>query len=96
MSIYYLGQVDAEFSFDFFGQGSVVSIPALHAVLEHATEDQFSHHVDGTRNDIALWVREVVKDEALSHLLEIHPTQQEMTAILKMRIAQLEKKAGWK
>ncbi len=42
----------------------------LYAFLRSSDDESFRHHVDGTRNDYANWVRDVIMDEDLASYMD--------------------------
>jgi len=42
----------------------------LYAYLKGCDEETFRHHVDGSKNDLAAWVRDVIRDEDLASYME--------------------------
>jgi hypothetical protein len=42
----------------------------LYAYLKNCEESEFRHHVDGSKNDLAAWVRNVIKDEDLASYMD--------------------------
>jgi len=58
----------------------------LYAFLKNCDEDSFRHHVDGSKNDFAVWVKDVVMDEDLAGYLEYCLARGAMTNRLLGRI----------
>lgn len=61
----------------------------LYAFLKECGDDTFRHHVDGSRNDFAEWVRGSVMDGELAGLLDRCLLRQPMMHRLLMRINSL-------
>ncbi|MBI4144119.1 transketolase family protein [Candidatus Woesearchaeota archaeon] len=87
-----LSQVQPEHAFHFKTGQVARSIPEMAETLEKIPQEEFSHHVNEHKNDICQWVKDIYDDEILTHLLTVHTTKEEMTEILKMRVAFLQRK----
>lgn len=60
--------------------------------LRHMTQDVFSHHVTGEKNDFGKWVREVIGDDRLAGELTGAASPVEAAKIIEERIVWLRRK----
>ncbi len=54
----------------------------------------FSHHVNEKKNDIAIWVGDVVLDDELSDVIAQVKSKEDMAILLGLRLEKLQRLAG--
>ncbi|MFT4310287.1 MAG: hypothetical protein ACMXYC_01515 [Candidatus Woesearchaeota archaeon] len=65
-----VADVDAQHYFVCRGFGTVKNIAQMIEALHHISLQDFQHHVNAQRNDIATWIKDIHKDETLALALQ--------------------------
>lgn len=68
------------------------SLCDLEATLIEMNDETFLHHVKDSRNDFAVWVREIIGDAKLANKLELLDTKQEMANAVSVRVAAFKRR----
>ncbi len=88
----YLAVVTPEWKAFWFHKGPVVkSLKELLSALSKVPQPMFEHHVNGPKNDLALWVRDVVGDAELAGELKMAKTIKATMEAIDKRLKQLDK-----
>ena len=86
----FLSSVRPEKSF-WINNGPIVNnIRNLPKALEQVSEDTFTHHVNGEKNDFYNWITEVIGDQKLARRIKAVRSKQDFIKELKNRISELE------
>ncbi len=85
-----LASVAEEWKAFWFSHGAVAkNLEELAAVLGAMTEEQFVHHVNPGKNDLACWVDEVIGDATLAAKLRLLRTQAATHTMTTRRVSEL-------
>ena len=66
----------------------------LAEALEIMSDESYNHHVTDTKNDFAVWVKEVLHDDMLSQKLQSVSKKKAALKAVNQRIKQVEKTSG--
>lgn len=85
-----LANVAEEWKSFWFSHGAVAkNLEELAAVLGTMTDEQFVHHVNPEKNDLACWVDEVIGDVTLAAKLRLLRTQAATHTMTTRRVSEL-------
>jgi len=73
------GELHPDLHFETKDGQTIKSVPELVTLLRNMASDVFSHHVNETKNDFAVWVHEVLHDDNISN--EIAPIKNRLDMI---------------
>jgi len=86
-----LSNVSKEKVFYVFEGPVIRSVYELAEALSVMNPKSFSHHVSGSKNDFANWVRDVLDDSILGMRISAQKERKEMEKIIRQRIKDLER-----
>lgn len=88
----YLAEVNPEWTAFWCHKGPVVrSMAEMSAVLQKMPEVTYAYHVNGTKNDLSDWIREVLTDKDLADQVVKAKNLKAVAAAFAKRVRELEK-----
>jgi len=85
----FLSDVDDAHAFTFHKNGKVKNIIHMLTVLSSCSQQDFEHHVTDEKNDIVVWIRDILHDGELAGQLQYITDKQSMIAIIEKRVKEV-------
>lgn len=86
-----LADANEEWKAFWFSHGAVAkNLGELAGILGTMTDEQFTHHVNPEKNDLAAWVDEVIGDQTLAAKLRLLRTQAATHTMVTRRVSELQ------
>ncbi|OGL73942.1 hypothetical protein A3C96_02715 [Candidatus Uhrbacteria bacterium RIFCSPHIGHO2_02_FULL_60_10] len=70
------------------------SLSEFAAALPEISDEVFTYHVSGQKNDFSRWLREVVGDSELAQVLDGVKNKEDAARIVRLRVEDLRRQVG--
>jgi hypothetical protein len=86
----YLKDVSPEHHFKVKDGTVIRNLKELEFKLKAMSDSDFKHHVSDEKNDFAVWINDIVKDQGLADSLATITKKKEMIGVIEQRIKELK------